>query len=69
MADWIKVTEDTLNKHIELAREGGEVFSRHFRADNITVYYQGGDDVFEQQWIGKVSYHHEKPCYYIADGA
>lgn len=67
MADWIKVNEETLNAHLELLRESEPVKSRHFRNDNVTVYYQGSDDVFEQHWIAKVSFHHEKPCYYIAN--
>jgi len=67
MADWVKVSEATMDAHLAMLGENEEVKSRHFKADNITVYYQGGDDVFEQQWVAKVSYHHEKPCYYIAD--
>ena len=66
MAKWKHVSFNTFNEHIDKLEEqhGRNCFTRHFRQDNIIVYYFGNGSPFDQQWVAKV--HLEPKSYYIA---
>lgn len=67
MANWKEVTKEEFGEHLEKLEEQMErpAFSRHFRRDDIIVYYFGNGSVHDQQWVAKI--HLDPKSYHIAD--
>jgi len=52
MSKWIKVTRDTMLKHLDLFRDRGDIV-RSKEVDDVVAYYVDDGRTQDEEWIAK----------------